>query len=566
MPIELDGCSRLEALYWRSKVAKISGGQVIARALKAQGVDTVFTLTGGHIMAIMDGCVAEGINVVDVRHEQAAAHAADAYARLTGKLGVALVTAGPGVTDAVTGVANAFFANSPMLLIGGRHLTTEDLKGGLQEMDHPKLFHSITRWSDTAWDAGRYPEYIATAARHAFTNRGGPVFLDTPWDVSGAMVEEDAIAWPEDFRANRPAGVPEETLDEIIGLLKGATKPVIFGGTGLRWTQQLGFIESLDEFVNGYKAPTYLNSLARGSLPFGHPYLGNRARSAALFGADVILALGVDWDFRTGFGKKINPDATVIQIDADPSKIGWNRDAKVGVVADPGTVVAQLLGHIGEVGRTEDPEWTVEIRTAEMVKQEAAYEASLSDADPIHPERFAREVGDFFGDDTIVAADGGDIVSTTAKWLQTSRPGGLLDPGPFGCLGVGAPFALAAKSVEPDTRVGIVYGDGSFGFNGMEYDTLIRHNLPVVGVIGNDGAWNNIRAIHRVAHPGSVFLSEIGFRAYEKIVEGLGGYGELVEKPSEIRPALERAQDSGVPALVNVKIAEQLRMSSAYGR
>ncbi len=547
-------------------MARISGGQVIARALKAQGVDTVFTLTGGHIMAIMDGCVAEGIAVVDVRHEQAAAHAADAYARLTGKLGVALVTAGPGVTDAVTGVANAFYANSPMLLIGGRHPTTEDLRGGLQEMDHPKLFQSITRWSETAWDAGRYPEYIATASRYAFSNRGGPVFMDTPWNIAGDMVDEDGIGWPEDFRANRPAGVPEETQLEIVDLLKNAEHPVVFGGTGLRWTQQPGFAESLDGFVTGYKAPTYLNSLARGSLPFDHPYLGNRARGAALRGADVILALGVDWDFRTGFGKKINRDATVIQIDADPSKIGWNRHADIGVVADPGTVIAQLVERLDVLGRTSDPTWTEEIRAAEQAKQDVSYEMSLSDSEPIHPERFAREVGDFFGDDSIVAADGGDIVSTTAKWLQTSRPGGLLDPGPFGCLGVGAPFALAAKTIEPDTRVGIVYGDGSFGFNGMEYDTLIRHELPVVGVIGNDGAWNNIKVIHRMMHPESAFLSDIGFRPYEKMVEGLGGYGELVEKPSEIRPALERAQDSGVPALVNVKIAEQLRVSSAYGQ
>jgi acetolactate synthase-1/2/3 large subunit len=547
-------------------VAKISGGQVIARALKAQGVDTVFTLTGGHIMAIMDGCVAEGMKVIDVRHEQAAVHAADAYARLTGNLGVALVTAGPGVTDAVTGVANAFYANSPMLLIGGRHPTTEELRGGLQEMDHPKLFQSITRWSETAWNAGRYPEYIATASRYAFSNRGGPVFMDTPWNIAGDMVDEDGIVWPEGFRANRPAGVPEETLQEIVDLLKGAEHPVIFGGTGLRWTQQHDFAASLDEFVTGYKAPTFLNSLARGSLPFDHPYLGNRARGAALRGADVILALGVDWDFRTGFGKKTNRDATVIQIDADPSKIGWNRDTDVGVVADPGTVISQLAARLDVLGRTSESNWTGEINAVEKMKHAAAYDMSLSDSEPIHPERFAREVGEFFGDDSIVAADGGDIVSTTAKWLQTSRPGGLLDPGPFGCLGVGAPFALAAKTIEPETRVGIVYGDGSFGFNGMEYDTLIRHELPVVGVVGNDGAWNNIKVIHRMMHPDSAFLSDIGFRPYEKMVEGLGGYGELVEKPSEIRPALERAQDSCVPALVNVKIAEQLRVSSAYGQ
>jgi acetolactate synthase-1/2/3 large subunit len=390
--------------------------------------------------------------------------------------------------------------------------------------------------------------------------------MDTPWNIAGDMVDEDGIVWPEDSRANRPAGVPEGTLQEIVDLLKNAEHPVIFGGTGLRWTQQPDFIGSLDAFVSGYKAPTYLNSLARGSLPFDHPYLGNRARGAALRGADVILALGVDWDFRTGFGKKINRDATVIQIDADPSKIGWNRDADVGVAADPGTVIAQLATRLGVLGRSSDSSWTDEIKAAENAKQAAAYELSLSDSEPIHPERFAREVGDFFGDDSIVAADGGDIVSTTAKWLQTSRPGGLLDPGPFGCLGVGAPFALAAKTIEPDTRVGIVYGDGSFGFNGMEYDTLIRHELPVVGVIGNDGAWNNIKVIHSMMHPESAFLSDIGFRPYEKMVEGLGGYGELVEKPSEIRPALERAQDSGVPALVNVKIAEQLRVSSAYGQ
>jgi acetolactate synthase-1/2/3 large subunit len=545
-------------------MAKITGGQVMARALRAEGVDTVFTLTGGHILPIMGGCVAEGIRVIDVRHEQAASHAADAYARLTGKLGVALVTAGPGVTDALTGVANAYYANTPMLLIGGRHLTTEDLKGGLQEMDHPKLFESITRWSTTAWKANRLAEYVATAARNAFANRGGPVFLDVPWDVSADMVEESAIVWPDHARANRPAGVDAGTLDEIADILAGAMHPVVFGGTGLRWTQQPDWLEQLDAFASMFRAPVYLNSLARGSLPSTHRYLGNRSRSDALRGADVILSLGVDWDFRTGYGSKIDPDATVIHIDQDATKVGWNRGATIGVVADPGTVVAQLAS-LDRLGRTSERDWTEEIFAAEKANQAVADEASRSDDDPIHPERFAREVGEFFGDDAIVAADGGDIVSTTAKWLRTSRPGTLLDPGPFGCLGVGAPFALAAKAVQPDTRVGIVYGDGSFGFNAMEYDSLVRHAMPVVGVVGNDGAWNNIRTLHRIIDRESSHLSEIGFRPYEKMIEGLGGYGELVEKPSEIRPALERAQESGVPALVNVKIAEQIRLSSAYG-
>jgi acetolactate synthase-1/2/3 large subunit len=546
-------------------VAKIQAGQALARALKAEGVDTVFMLTGGHILGVIDGCVLEGIRVVDVRHEQAAAHAADAYARLTGRLGVAIVTAGPGVLDAITGVANASFANAPVLLIGGRHLTNEHLRGGLQELDQPRLFHSITRWADTALDPGRLPEYVGMAARHAFAGRPGPVFIDIPWDVQTEMVEENAITWPTGYRANRPAAAAQSTLDEIARLLADAERPVVFGGTGLRWSAQADFTAALDAFVRALGAPVFLNSLARGLLPHGHPLLGNRARSAALKQADLVLALGVDWDFRTGFGTRVAPEATVVHIDTDPTKVGWNRPADVGVVADPGAVVAELASRVGAFGRTEPSSWTEAVFAQEHAKQALADEASRADSSPVHPERFAREVADFFDSDTIVCADGGDIVSTTAKWLRTSRPGGLLDPGPLGCLGVGAPFALAAKVVEPDTRVGIVYGDGSFGFNGMEYDSLIRHELPVVGVIGNDGAWNNIKMIHRMLFPDRMVGADLGVRTYERMVEGLGGYGEFVDKPSELRPALERAQESGVPALVNVHIAEQIRVSSAYG-
>ncbi|MEN8113955.1 MAG: thiamine pyrophosphate-binding protein [Actinomycetota bacterium] len=543
-------------------MAKIHGGQAIARALRAEGVDTVFMLTGGHVLPVIDGCVSEGIRVVDVRHEQAAAHAADAYARLTGRLGVVVATAGPGITDTITGVANAWFANSPILLIGGRHLTTENLRGGLQEMDHPRMFQSITKWADTAYDTARLPEYVATAARHAFSGRGGPAFLDIPWDVQSGMVEENAILWPSGYRASQPAGLDDATLEQAVGLLKRAERPVVFAGTGYRWSRHTDPAGALEALVDTLNAPVFLNSLARGSLRWDHPLLGNRARSDALRSADVVVALGVDWDFRTGFGKKVNPDAAVIQIDAEPSRVGWNRPASIGVVTDPGAVAAQLAERVATSGSAD---WIEQIRAIEQQKQAAADEAAASDGSPVHPERFAREVAEFFADDSIVAADGGDIVSTTAKWLQTSRPGGLLDPGPFGCLGVGAPFALAAKVLEPHTRVGIIYGDGSFGFNGMEYDSLIRHGLPVVGVIGNDGAWNNIKAIQRMLYPDHLVGADLGIRRYDKMVEGLGGYGEFVEDASELRPALERAQDSGLPALVNVHIAEQMRMSSAYG-
>jgi acetolactate synthase-1/2/3 large subunit len=281
--------------------------------------------------------------------------------------------------------------------------------------------------------------------------------------------------------------------------------------------------------------------------------------------ADLVLALGVDWDFRTGYGGRLADGATVIQVDAEPTRIGWNREATIGVAADPGTVVSQLVALAGKFGSPEEREWTTEVFVDERRRRQAAEEAARSDESPVHPERFAREVADFFADDAIVAADGGDIVSTTAKWLRTSRPGGLLDPGPFGCLGVGAPFAIAAVATEPDTRVGIVFGDGAFGFNGFEFDTLVRHRMPVVAVVGNDGAWNNIKVVHRMLYPDRMVGADLGVRPYEKVVEALGGYGEFVADPGELGPALQRAHDSGVPALVNVHIAEQLRVSSVYG-
>ena len=540
-------------------MAKIHGGQIIARALAAEGVDTIFTLTGGHIVAMLDGCVQEGIRVVDVRHEQAAAHAAEAYGRLTGKLGVAAVTAGPGVTDAMTGVANAYYSNTPMLLLGGRHFIRQELMGGLQEMDHPRMFEPITTWRATAWETNRLADYIGTAARQAFAGRGGPVFLDVPMDVQFDMVDESQVTWPEHHRPNVPTGLAPEALDMVVELLATSERPLVFAGSGFR-----GHAESLQTVAQALGAPVFLNGRARGSLTHGHELLGNRTRSAMFAGADVVLALGVDWDFRTSYGRKINPEATVIQIDADGTKVGWNRAAHLGVVADPGVAITQLAAH-GVVSQ-DTSEWLASFQQQEASRQADA-EASASTGDaPVAPERFGRDVADFFGPDAILAVDGGDIVSTTAKWLQTSSQGHLLDPGPFGTLGTGAPFAIAAKVAHPDATVGIVYGDGGFGFNGMEYDTMVRLGLPIIGVVGNDGVWSNIKTFHRAFYPDRLVATDLGVQRYDKMVEALGGYGEFVEHPDEIKPALDRAKASGLPALVNVHIAETVRMSSNYSQ
>jgi acetolactate synthase-1/2/3 large subunit len=542
-------------------MAKIHGGQIIARALRNEGVDTLFTLTGGHIVPILDGCVQEGIRIVDLRHEQAVAHAAEAYGRLTGKLGVAAVTAGPGVTDAMTGVANAFFSATPMLLLGGRHLDRQELMGGLQEMDHPQLFHSVTAWAGTAHKTERLADYVATASRAAFTGRGGPVFLDVPMDVQFDLVEEDSIEWPDQYRADRPQGISEAVLAEAVGLLSAAERPMIFAGAGLR-----GAAADLAQVAEILDAPTYLNSRARGSLPFGHRLLGNRARSAAFAGADLVLALGVDWDFRTGYGRKISSEATVIQIDSDPTKIGWNRPAHFGVVADPAVVVGQLAARATEFEVSGERAWTGEILAEEAEKREVAEVEASVGGSPVPPLRFAKEVGVFFGPDSIVAVDGGDVVSTAARWLQVSEQGHVLDPGPFGTLGTGPSYAIAAKLAFPDKLVGIVYGDGAFGFNGMEYDTMVRLGLPIVGVVGNDGVWNNIKTFHRMFYPDRMVATDLGIRPYHAMVEGLGGYGEFVDDADQLAPALKRAVASGKPALVNVHIAETMRMSSNYSQ
>lgn len=543
-------------------MGKIHGGQIIAKALRSEGVDAIFTLTGGHIVPILDGCVQEGIRVVDVRHEQTAAHAAEAYTRLTGRLGVAAVTAGPGVTDTMTGVATAYYGATPMLVIGGRHLIRQELKGGLQEMDHTRLFHSITKWAATAWQVDRLADYVATAARHAFEGRGGPVFLDVPMDVQFDMVEETAVRFPASYRQSAGFGVDAATLDEIVAMLQVADNVMVFAGAGARPGEE----SRLADLAEMLQAPTYVNSRARGSLVFGHPLLGNHARSKAMAEAQVVLALGVDWDFRTSYGEKISPDAVVIQIDADAAKVGWNRPAHVGVVADPMTVVSQLVDRAADLRRADTPVWTKEIMDTEAEKQEAAMREAEDDSSPVMPQRFAREVAGFFGPDSVVAVDGGDIVSTTARWLQTSTPGHVLDPGPFGTLGTGPGYAIAAQTVFPDKTVGIVFGDGGFGFNGIEYDTMVRLGLPIIGVVGNDGVWSNIKTFHRMAYPDRLVATDLGVRPYHEMVKGLGGYGEFVDDPAGIRPALERAQESGLPSLINVHIAETMRMSSNYNQ
>jgi acetolactate synthase-1/2/3 large subunit len=546
----------------------LHGGRLIARQLKAEGVDVVFTLTGGHISAIYDGCVAEGIRVVDVRHEQAAAHAADAYGRLTFRPGVAAVTAGPGVTDAVTGATNAFYANSPMVLLGGRNPLGLEGMGALQDAPQVELLRPVTKRSEVALETRRLPEVLGYAVRDALAPRMGPTYLDLPMDVLMTPVDEDAVVWPSGQRFTHGPGADPDAVARVADLLASATNPVVVSGSGTYWAQAW---EPLRAVVETGRLPLFVNGMSRGILPSDHPNLLAATRRHALRHADVILALGIDFDFRLGYGRGEGylDDVAVVHVDPQADKLGHNRSVTLGVTADVGAFLRALLEHEGKFGRSEDSPWLTDLREREAVKVDEKLQAAASDAAPVHPLRFAREVAEWLDPDGIVIGDGGDIVAHTAGYVQVDRPGSWMDPGPFGCLGVGAPFAMAAKVVHPDRDVTVVYGDGSFGFNGMELESAARQGLPFVGVIGNDGAWGEMKAFHGRAYgPEAMVAQDLSQdTAYEKVAEALGGYGERVERPEDIKPALDRARASGVPAIVNVVLDRTYRRTSsaAYG-
>lgn len=529
------------------------GGRIVARALKAEGVTHVFTLSGGHIAHIYDGCLDEGIRVVDVRHEQTAGHAADGWARVTGKPGVALVTAGPGVTDVVTAVANAYRAGVPMIVIGGAGPTVFKHMGSLQDMDHVELMRPITKWSATVSEVRRLEEYVTTAFRIATTGVPGPVFLEMPLDVLMNFATDAQLVRPTNYRSEHTPAASAQALEEATKLLEGAQRPMAIVGSQLRWSRDK---DSLRAFLAKYELPTYLNGMARGALPLEHPCFMSRSRKTALAQADVVLMFGTPFDFRVNYGRTGTwaADVKVIQIDLDPEELGRNRSIAVGIPADTGHVLAALEQ---SVTKRSGGDWLALIR-AEERKQQAKMTAELtSESSPPNPLRVCAEVAKYVEEDTIVVGDGGDFVATAAYTLPVRWPGVWMDPGPLGTLGVGPGYAMAAQLAHPDKRVILMLGDGSFGLNGMEFEAMARQGIPVVGIVGNDAAWTQIQRGQRDLYGASrVVATSLNYTRYDKMVEALGGHGEWVETTAELGPALERAFAAGKPALVNVKIGQ----------
>lgn len=536
----------------------VHGGKLAARALKQAGVEVLFTLPGGHIMPLYDGCLDEGIRIIDVRHEQAAVHAADSWARCNpGSIGVAAITAGPGVTDGVTGIANAWRANSPILVFGGQGPFSQLRKGSLQEMDHLGVVRPITKYCDAVYTTSRIPEFVELAIRHAVSGIPGPAYLEIPMDTWNGQVEWEDAPIPI-IRTESPRLSPDRAeAQKAIEILAASERPMLMAGTSVKWSRAS---ESMNRFIEATHIPTFTNGMGRGTVPFDSPEFLNRSRRDAMKQIDCILLAGTLLDFRMRFGATIPQDAKIIQLEMDATLIGQNRPTDVPLVGNLACSFDLLVEEAKNQGVDLDfSSFRDELRAIENAAEEQVQANLNSDEVPIDAQRMCREVRDWLAtlDAPIVIGDGGDIVATAAKILPVRGEGAWMDPGPLGTLGVGMPFGLAAQLSHPDKRVVIVYGDGSFGLNGFEFDTAIRFGLPVIGIVGNDAAWGQMMRPQGAMMGWDRLDGTLLERTrYDKIVEAMGGHGELVESPDEIRPALERAAASGKAACVNIMIKQ----------
>ena len=530
-------------------MAQVHGGKLVSKALLRHGVTHLFTLCGGHIQAIYDGCLDDGIRVVDVRHEQTAGHAADGYARVTGRPGVCAVTAGPGVTDVVTAVANAQRAGIPMIVIGGAGPRALTDMGSLQDMNHVELMRPITKWSVAVPSTDRIQEYIDSAFRIAQANVPGPVFLEMPLDLLMNWADDAAPATVPLLAPPRPGGDPA-LCSQVAAMLRDSARPMLIVGTQLRWSPKR---DSARRFADSVEAPVYVNGMARGALPRDHKCLMSRSRRFALGQTDLCIVLGTPFDFRLEYGRAVNPAAKVVQIDLDGNELGRNRRIDVGIHGDSGLVLDQILA---EIGQKSFPDWLAAVRAAEEKSQSKMAAEITSDQSPPNPLRVCAEIGKRLKPSDIVIGDGGDFVATAAYVLKLEYPQLWMDPGPLGTLGVGPGYAMAAKLCRPEANVVLIYGDGSFGFHALEFEAMVRQKIPVVSVIGNDGAWTQIkRGQVELYGAERAVATDLGYVRYDKVVEALGGFGAYVERAEDIGPALDAAFASGLPACVNVKIA-----------
>jgi thiamine pyrophosphate-dependent acetolactate synthase large subunit-like protein len=531
-------------------MGQVHGGRLVAQALKRHGIDVVFTLCGGHIQAIYDGCIDEGIGIYDTRHEQTAAFAADGYARVTGRPGVALVTAGPGVTNAVTAMANAQRAGVPMICIGGAGPRSLADMGSLQDIDSVRLMTPVCKWAVQIPETRRIKEYVDSAFRIAQAGLPGPVYLEAPLDLLMGM-GSDELPPTSPMSPARPASDPA-SIEHAARLLEASDRPCFIVGSQLRWSPRRTILERA---ARHFAVPFFLNGMARGALGSEHPSLFSQARKHALSRSDLVIVLGTPLDFRVGYGRPPlwNPDARVIQVDLDAAQLGHNRTLDLGVQSDIGYFLEALCDHATAKVATA---WMQELDEVEKNKRASIREEIETHRNPPNPLRVCHELGKRLRKSDIVIGDGGDFVASAANVLPLEWPQLWMDPGPFGTLGIGPGYALAASLARPDARTVVLFGDGAFGLSAMEFEVLVRHKRPVVAVIGNDAAWSQIRRGQvQIYGEERAVATRLEYTRYDQVVQAVGGKGYWVERIEELGPALDGAFATDLPSCVNVRIA-----------
>ncbi|MGZ4525704.1 MAG: acetolactate synthase [Mycobacterium sp.] len=525
----------------------LHAGRLIARRLKASGVDTLFTLSGGHLFSVYDGCRDEGIRLIDTRHEQTAAFAAEGWSKVTRVPGVAALTAGPGVTNGMSAMAAAQQNQSPLVVLGGRAPAGRWGMGSLQEIDHVPFVAPLARFAATAQspdDAGRL---VDEAMRAAVTAPSGVGFVDFPMDHVFSLSHDD----------DRPGALTDlppgpladgDAVGRAAGLLSAAKRPVIMAGTNVWW----GHAETaLLRLAEELQIPVLMNGMGRGAVSADHPLAFSRVRGKALGEADVALIVGVSMDFRLGFGGVFGTQTRLVVADRAEPERKHPRPVEAELYGDL-TSTLSALAEGTKAGGAGHKDWIDELRTAETASRGKEKAELSDDRIPLHPMRVYAELAPMLDRDAIVVIDAGDFGSYAGRVIDSYLPGCWLDSGPFGCLGSGPGYALAAKLARPDRQVVLLQGDGAFGFSGMEWDTLVRHNVPVVSVIGNNGIWALEKHPMEALYGYSVVAELRPGTRYDEVVRALGGHGELISAPAGLRPALERAFASGLPAVVNV--------------
>ncbi len=521
----------------------VHAGQLIARRLRASGIDTVFTLSGGHLFSIYDGCRSEGIRLIDTRHEQTATFAAEGWSKVTRVPGVAALTAGPGVTNGMSAMGAAQQNSSPLLVLGGRAPALRWGMGSLQEIDHVPFVAPLARFAATAQSAEDAGRLVDEALRATVGAPSGVGFVDFPMDHVFSTSDDDGRPGALKDLPNPPTADPD-ALDRACALLSAAQRPVIMAGTNVWWGHGEAALLRLAE---QRQIPVLMNGMARGVVPADHPLAFSRARSKALGEADVAVVVGVPMDFRLGFGKVFGEQTRLIVADRVRPDREHPRPVAAGLYGDLTATLSALA-----TGEAQHPDWIGQLRTAETAARDGEKAELADDRTPLHPMRVYAELAPMLDRDAIVVIDGGDFGSYAGRVIDSYQPGCWLDSGPFGCLGSGPGYALAAKLARPDRQVVLLQGDGAFGFSGMEWDTLVRHNVPVVSVIGNNGIWALEKHPMEALYGYSVVAELRPGTRYDEVARALGGHGELVSTPGELRPALERAFTSGLPAVVNV--------------